>query len=115
MEPCFSIPTSPGGSSSPNTNAKRNSPGGHPPTPGRRPPGDTGFDAAAREPDMFSVFCPRHGRWVLLGPSDILALEPAPDGGLAIGYRCSCGYEGRWPAAPGEDAGEDGWKDRMAG
>jgi hypothetical protein len=64
---------------------------------------------------MFSVFCPRHGRTVLLGPSDILSLDPSSEGGFVLGYRCSCGYEGRWPAAPGEDVGEEAWKDRMAG
>jgi hypothetical protein len=60
---------------------------------------------------MFSVRCPRHGRWVLLDPSCILTLEPAPDGGFAIGYRCTCGYEGHWPATTCEDAS----KERMAG
>lgn len=60
---------------------------------------------------MFSVRCPRHGRLVLLGPSDILSLEPDPDGGFVIGYRCSCGYEGYWPPAPCEES----WTDRMAG
>jgi hypothetical protein len=48
---------------------------------------------------------------VLLGPSDILTIGPAPDGGFAIGYRCPCGYEGHWPPIPGEEE----WKDRMAG
>jgi len=65
---------------------------------------------------MFSVRCPRHRRWVLLGPADIVAIGPAPGGGFAIGYRCSCGYEGRWPAGPGEEGHrEEAWKDRMAG
>lgn len=61
---------------------------------------------------MFSVRCPRHERVVLLGPSDILSVgPPLPEGGLAIGYRCTCGYEGRWPPAPcGEESPE-----RMAG
>lgn len=61
---------------------------------------------------MFSVRCPRHGRVVLLGPSDIRSIGPSlPDGGLAIGYRCTCGYEGQWPPAPWEEE----WPDRMAG
>jgi hypothetical protein len=61
---------------------------------------------------MFSVSCPRHRRVVLLGPSDILSIGPAlPDGGLAIRYRCTCGYEGQSPPAPcREDSPE-----RMAG
>jgi len=60
---------------------------------------------------MFSVSCPRHGRDVLLGPSHILSLEPAPDGGFTIGYRCSCGYEGHWPPITCEEP----WSNRMAG
>jgi hypothetical protein len=48
---------------------------------------------------------------VLLGPSNILSLGPAPDGGFTIGYRCSCGYEGHWPPITCEEA----WPDRMAG
>jgi hypothetical protein len=48
---------------------------------------------------------------VLLGPSDILALSPAPEGGFTISYRCSCGYEGEWPPAPCEER----WNERMAG
>ncbi|MEW6473044.1 MAG: hypothetical protein AB1679_12305 [Actinomycetota bacterium] len=60
---------------------------------------------------MFSVHCPRHGREVLLGPSDIRSLGPAPDGGFTIGYRCSCGYEGYWPPIICEEP----WSERMAG
>jgi hypothetical protein len=60
---------------------------------------------------MFSVRCPRHGREVLLGPSDILSLGPDPDGGFTIGYRCSCGYEGEWPPSNCEES----WNERMAG
>ena len=60
---------------------------------------------------MFSVSCPRHGRDVLLGPSHILSLEPALDGGFTIGYRCSCGYEGHWPPITCEER----WSNRMAG
>lgn len=60
---------------------------------------------------MFSVFCPRHQQRVLLGPSDIVSLDPAPGGGIAIGYRCSCGHEGRW--AP--ESCEEPWNRRMAG
>ena len=60
---------------------------------------------------MFSVRCPRHGREVLLGPSDIRSLDPAPGGGFTIGYRCSCGYDGHWPPT----ACEESWDHRMAG
>lgn len=56
---------------------------------------------------MFSVRCPRHRRWVLLDTSAIRALDAAPDSGFSIHYRCSCGHEGVWPEAPGEE--------RMAG
>ena len=60
---------------------------------------------------MFSVHCPRHQSRVLLGPSDIVVIGPAPDGGFAIGYRCTCGHEGHWPPTPCEEE----WQDRMAG
>lgn len=60
---------------------------------------------------MFSVRCPRHRRWVLLGTSDIVSLGPAPNGGMVIGYRCTCGYEGQWPTDPSEEE----WNNRMAG
>jgi hypothetical protein len=59
---------------------------------------------------MFSVRCPRHGREVLLGPADILSLDPASDGGFTIVYRCTCGYEGRWPPTC-----EEPWDNRKAG
>jgi len=52
---------------------------------------------------VFSVRCPRHRRFVLLGPSDILALNPGSDGGFSLSYRCTCGYEGEWPPAPCEE------------
>jgi hypothetical protein len=48
---------------------------------------------------------------VLLGVADIRSLEPASGGGFIVGYRCTCGYEGRSPATPGEDD----WQERMAG
>jgi len=68
---------------------------------------------------VFSVCCPRHQRRVLLSPDDILSLSPAPGGGFLIGYRCSCGYEGQWPAGDGEDDRnencEESWNQRMAG
>ena len=60
---------------------------------------------------MFSVRCPRHDGDVLLGPSDILSLEPASGGGFSIGYRCSCGYEGHWSP----NTWEEPWSSRMAG
>jgi hypothetical protein len=60
---------------------------------------------------MFAVHCPRHGRQVLLGISDLRSLDPAPDGGFSIGYRCTCGYEGLWPPASSEEL----WDSRMAG
>lgn len=61
---------------------------------------------------MFSVRCPRHRRAVLLGPSDILSIGPtSPEGGLAIRYRCTCGYEGQWPPAPSREESPE----RMAG
>jgi hypothetical protein len=59
---------------------------------------------------MFAVHCPRHGRDVLLGISDIRSLDANADGGFTIGYRCTCGYEGHWPAS-----GEESWDERMAG
>jgi hypothetical protein len=65
----------------------------------------------SREAEMFTVFCPRHHRRVLLSVADIRSLEPAPAGGFIIGYRCTCGHEGLWPEAPGEDD----WQERMAG
>ena len=64
---------------------------------------------------MFSVCCPRHQRRVLLGPDDILSLQPAPGGGFVIAYRCFCGYEGQWPPAGSEGNCEQSWKQRMAG
>ena len=66
---------------------------------------------------MFSVCCPRHRQRVLLGPSEITSLSPAPSGGFIIGYRCFCGYEGR-SALDGhcEDENcEERWDNRMAG
>ena len=60
---------------------------------------------------MFSVHCPRHGRVVLLGPTDMVTLGPAAGGGFVLGYRCTCGYEGQWPPV----AGEEEWDERMAG
>jgi hypothetical protein len=60
---------------------------------------------------MFSVHCPRHGRVVLLGPSDIVTIGPADGGGFVLGYRCTCGYEGQSPSAPCEEQ----WNERMAG
>jgi len=60
---------------------------------------------------VLSVHCPRHRRWVLLGPSDMMTIGPGADGGFAIGYRCTCGYEGHWPPTPYEEE----WQDRMAG
>ena len=61
---------------------------------------------------MFSVHCPRHRHAVLLGPSDILSIGPAaPGGGLTIGYRCTCGYEGQWPPVSCEEEVAE----RMAG
>ncbi|HEV8626256.1 MAG TPA: hypothetical protein VG034_17535 [Acidimicrobiia bacterium] len=60
---------------------------------------------------MFSVRCPRHRHWVLLGPTDILSLAPIADGGIVIGYRCTCGYEGEWPPIHCEEE----WNNRMAG
>jgi hypothetical protein len=93
----------------PSTNVWRSSPGGR--IHDRWPPGATGESLTAREADVFSVRCPRHRRWVLLGPSDIVTIGPGPHGGFGIGYRCTCGYEGQWPPAPCEEE----WKDRMAG
>jgi hypothetical protein len=55
---------------------------------------------------MFSVPCPRHGREVLLGPTDVVSIGPGPDGGFIIGYRCTCGHEGRWPASSDDVACE---------
>ena len=52
---------------------------------------------------MFSVDCPRHRHRVLLGPADIVSIDPCPDGGFTIGYRCTCGHEGLRPI-PSEDA-----------
>jgi len=60
---------------------------------------------------VFSVRCPRHRRWVLLGPDDIRSLAAVADGGFAVGYRCTCGYEGEWPPTHCEDE----WNNRMAG
>jgi len=77
---------------------------------------------------MFSVHCPRHGGVVLLGPADILTLGPDGGGAFALGYRCTCGYEGQWPPVSGEPGGMGGvppttaaraareeWPERMAG
>jgi hypothetical protein len=60
---------------------------------------------------MFAVRCPRHGRQVLLGISDIRSLDSAPEGGFTVGYRCTCGYEGYWPPVGWEES----CSDRMAG
>ena len=65
---------------------------------------------------MFSVCCPRHRQRVLLGPSEILSLSPAPGGGFVIGYRCFCGYEGQSAPDAGEEENcEERWNHRMAG
>jgi hypothetical protein len=42
---------------------------------------------------MFAVYCPNHGRRVLLSEEAILALELV-EGGIELRYRCTCGYEG---------------------
>jgi hypothetical protein len=42
---------------------------------------------------MFDVFCPRHGRLVLLGPRNIVALENTTDG-IVLRWRCRCGATG---------------------
>jgi hypothetical protein len=55
---------------------------------------------------MFSVHCPRHRRRVLLGPGDIVSIGPDAGGGFTLGYRCTCGYEGRW-SVPGDAAACD--------
>jgi len=60
---------------------------------------------------MFSAHCPRHRRVVLLGPSDLLTIDPADGGGFVIGYRCTCGYEGQWPPVSCEEEVAE----RMAG
>ena len=55
---------------------------------------------------MFSVHCPRHRRRVLLGPTDIVSIGPAPDGRFTLGYRCTCGHEGDWPVPDDAAASE---------
>jgi lysyl-tRNA synthetase class I len=62
---------------------------------------------------VFAVWCPRHGRRVLLGPSDIIGIDAASDAGFVIEYRCSCGHEGRFPATGGDGGGDA--RARMAG
>jgi hypothetical protein len=64
---------------------------------------------------MFSVYCPRHQRRVLLTSAEIVSLSPAAGGGFDIGYRCFCGYEGRWPPSDCDEHCEESWNDRMAG
>lgn len=44
---------------------------------------------------MFAVFCPRHRRSVLLSTADIERLENRDDG-IAVHFRCTCGYRGLW-------------------
>lgn len=47
---------------------------------------------------MFSVFCPAHGRDVLLGFADIAALRSASNG-IELDWICYCGARGteRYP------------------
>jgi hypothetical protein len=42
---------------------------------------------------MFDVFCPRHQRRVLLGPSAIETLENTAQG-IVVHWRCRCGARG---------------------
>lgn len=44
---------------------------------------------------MFAVFCPGHGRRVLLSAHDIVALRHGPEG-MEVHFRCTCGREGVW-------------------
>jgi len=49
---------------------------------------------------MFSVFCPEHGRQVLLGFADIAALRSESDA-IELEWICYCGARGieRYPIA----------------
>jgi hypothetical protein len=42
---------------------------------------------------MFDVYCPRHGRRVLLFPGDIERVENTGSG-IEVVYRCFCGHRG---------------------
>ena len=44
---------------------------------------------------MFSVFCARHGRPVLLPLSRIVSVHNGPEG-IDVHFRCSCGEAGVW-------------------
>jgi hypothetical protein len=51
--------------------------------------------ARGRREAVFSVYCPRHRRLVLLSPWDITDLCQR-DGALEVHWRCSCGEQGVW-------------------
>jgi hypothetical protein len=44
---------------------------------------------------MFAPYCPVHGSRVLLSLDDIERLEHTSNG-IAVHYRCLCGYRGVW-------------------
>ncbi len=46
---------------------------------------------------MFSTYCPSHGGVVLMSTRNIEELVNT-ESGIALRYRCSCGYHGTWHA-----------------
>ncbi len=48
---------------------------------------------------MFAVHCPRHGRRVLLGYEDVVAVTNTADGPV-VDWRCFCGERGRLSSRP---------------
>lgn len=52
-------------------------------------------DDWTEEEPVFSVACPRHGADVLLGPDAIVAMVATAQG-IAVRWRCTCGYTGLW-------------------
>lgn len=44
---------------------------------------------------MFDLYCPDHGSRVLLFSRDIQDIRNTPEG-IAVDYRCFCGYRGVW-------------------
>ncbi len=53
-----------------------------------------GLGAWSQHGRVFSAHCPVHGRRVLLGPDDIVAVSNDPEG-VHVDWRCPCGGRGR--------------------
>lgn len=53
---------------------------------------------------MFDVYCPGHGKRVILFASDIENIHNTREG-IAVNYRCYCSYEGVWHTGRAKNEG----------